>query len=345
MRGNYVRLDYGNSRDIFHNLEHMYYLWGYTLASIPLFDDIDFYTEFLTKQEYEKTIRFVHADGRTLFLRSDITLFLIRFIASHVAHEQLPLRLSYLGEIVRMHDRHDLYDPEILQSGAELIGVGGLEGDAEIILLLQESLRVLDKQERYVHIGSRQLLKTIALAYQCDYSTLTQATRKRDLQACTQLLAELSESVRRGLCELLFFIGDRTEFAQCYKHVKAILDPELRIHCNYLLELCETLLQNSSFAQLRIDISEIGKHTYYSGIVFSVYQHGAPRALASGGRYDDLLLTLTKKETPATGFSLYPLHLSQIKSIEQAAQVTAQSFSERFQLAQANRQKGIATIL
>ncbi len=345
MRGNYVRLDYGNYRDIFHTLEKTYHLWGYTLASIPLLDDADFYEGLLTPKEYEKTIRFVHSDGRVLALRSDITLFLIKFIASYAMHEQLPLRLSYLGEIIRTQDQHDLSEHETLQSGAELIGVDGLDADAEIILLLQECLKILDGEDRFLHIGSRAVLKTIAQRYDCDYVQLSKIVYAREQNRCAQLLATLPENEREVLSSLLFFIGTHDEFTLWYGEHKQALPAEICIHCDYMLDLCDILTQCDRFSQLRIDFSEIGSHTYYSGIVFSLYQNNASRALASGGRYDDLLFSLTQKRIPAAGFSLYPLQLSHIQHTETPVSIDAGSFRERFHSAQKNRQKGKATIL
>ncbi len=348
MQLDHVRLDHKNDREIFHTLEKMYHLWGYTLASIPLFDEADTYRDLLTKKEYEKTVRCIHGDGRILLLRSDITLFLLKFITSQVVHKSLPLRLSYLDEIVGVYDQNGMYENETIQSGVELIGLGGIEGDAEIILLLQESLTVLSKEPICIHIGSCPVVKAIAHCYACDYSLLLEAVRARNKTRCTSLLEGIPERSLDALMQLLFFIGSLETFDSLVTKLHRACHQEVLDECEYLIKVC-TMVQSCGYdLEMRIDISELGRHTYYyySGIVFSVYQQGVAYPLAYGGRYDDLLSELSHCHTTAIGFSLFPLKLSyNLQKKTSAKRIESGTFEERFQKARELRSRGKAAVL
>src|SRR5256714_13643756 len=78
--------------------------------------------------------------GHVLALRSDATIPIARLVANRYAGETGPLRLSYFAHAYRAVERGSGQAREFLQGGVELIGVGGAEGDAEVIGLIVEAL-------------------------------------------------------------------------------------------------------------------------------------------------------------------------------------------------------------
>src|SRR5881394_1603865 len=70
--------------------------------------------------------------GRLLVLRSDMTIPIARMVGTRLASYEGPLRLCYSGHAYRSVLRGSGQLTEFLQAGAELIGVPGAEGDAEI---------------------------------------------------------------------------------------------------------------------------------------------------------------------------------------------------------------------
>jgi ATP phosphoribosyltransferase regulatory subunit len=53
-----------------------------------------------------------------------------------------------------------------------------------------------------------------------------------------------------------------------------------------------------------LDLGLIGRHNYYTGVVFETYAAGLGFTIANGGRYDNLLKRFGQG-LPATGFAIY----------------------------------------
>jgi histidyl-tRNA synthetase len=61
----------------------------------------------------------------------------------------------------------------------------------------------------------------------------------------------------------------------------------------------------SSDLYVSLDLSIVRGLAYYTGFVFEVFErHGAGRAIAGGGRYDDLVEKLGGPSLPACGFAI-----------------------------------------
>jgi histidyl-tRNA synthetase len=82
-------------------------------------------------------------------------------------------------------------------------------------------------------------------------------------------------------------------------------------------------------AWLRLDLSIVRGLAYYTGIVFEVFDRsGEFRAIAGGGRYDNLLVSLGGADMPALGFGMGDVVLGELlrakglmKPAEQGADV------------------------
>jgi ATP phosphoribosyltransferase regulatory subunit len=69
------------------------------------------------------------------------------------------------------------------------------------------------------------------------------------------------------------------------------------------LRAIDALLAEDERAHVVYDLGEIRGLGYYTGIQFEVFVGGAGRAVAFGGRYDDLL-ALYGMDRPAVGFAM-----------------------------------------
>src|SRR5690242_16696887 len=78
--------------------------------------------------------------GRLLVLRSDMTIPIARLVGARYREHDGPLRLCYSGQAYRSVTRGSGLPTEFLQVGAELIGVPGVAGDAEIVTMVIKAL-------------------------------------------------------------------------------------------------------------------------------------------------------------------------------------------------------------
>src|SRR3954466_15148557 len=122
--------------------------------------------------------------GRLLVLRSDMTIPIARLVGTRFDEHDGPLRLSCNGQAYRSVTRGSGLPAEFLQVGAELIGVPGVEGDAEIVTLVLESLSACGLRRHSVGLGDGALYRALLDAFEvpaADADTLMMSLMNRDL--------------------------------------------------------------------------------------------------------------------------------------------------------------------
>ncbi|MBI9108305.1 MAG: ATP phosphoribosyltransferase regulatory subunit [Spirochaetales bacterium] len=294
-------------RKVTEALQDLFNSWGYLPVETPVFDLFDAYRSLIPDGEADKVYRLIDRDGDLLMLRSDITLFLARQMGLILSEKDLPSRLCYSDSILRHQDSEDISHNEFFQSGIELIGKSGYRGDMEVLLLLSQTLLLLDIPST-VHLGSHALFNSV-------FSSFSDSQKKKILKLTS--LREFGEIIK--MCsaalggsdaaiaaELFSFIGTGEEL----KEMTAGLEKKSAAVYNsasgelkYLNEVMEALKKAGCGDNFRIDLSEAGSQAYHSGIVFQVYMNGMDTAVISGGRYDNLLSNFGI-DAPSVGFSL-----------------------------------------
>ena len=78
---------------------------------------------------------------------------------------------------------------------------------------------------------------------------------------------------------------------------------EVRQSIENLASISSILKKRLSGTRLYYDLAALKGQSYHNGLVFSVFMPGSGRAIASGGRYDDIGKVFGRAR-PATGFSL-----------------------------------------
>ncbi len=301
-------------RAITRTMEEIFDLWGYQPAETPLVDFFDLYRHFLSEEDARSMYRTVDAQGEILAVRADTTLFLAKQLGLHLTAEELPVRIQYNQQIVRSEGVDDIASNEYQQAGVELVGIAGTDGDVEILLLLLETMNHLERQDAVVHVGSHRILQAVAQSLEVPpeaLPTLTEAIIRRQPEAALSQMPE-------GIAALLRFIGSGEEFAAALGSWE--LPPAVRNAARELQErvdLASQLMEPRSSEpvvgsgdaiavapRIRVDMSELGTHPYYSGIAFSAYCSSGTAAVARGGRYDTLLAQFGF-DAPSVGFSMY----------------------------------------
>ncbi|MFP4375904.1 MAG: ATP phosphoribosyltransferase regulatory subunit [Spirochaetales bacterium] len=320
-------------------------LWGYLPVTTPVYDYYEVYRGLLGDEREADSFKLVDREGELLLLRPDVTLFLARQMARVLKEDDLPMRAYYGDAILRHEDPHDLSKNEFYQVGAELIGAEGLEADAEILLLLIESLQAWGDTASVVHIGHRRLL-----AEHPDPQRLAAAVSSRSWRAARELLAAggLPDARIDELIRLYRFIGSAVELEALVGEMHGLTTSEHNAlnHLHSLVDACDAL---GVGRRIRIDLSEVGNQTYHSGVVFRAYAPDVSAPLARGGRYDGLLSRFGFA-APSVGFSIM-LRLVQARhpgiddpeaGIER---ITGEDFVARVQATQQLRAEGKAVRL
>lgn len=279
---------------------------GYEEIILPMFEYFDVLAPGLESELIEKCYQFVdRATGRLMLLRPDATAQIARTIAMGMMGTKLPLRLCYRTSVFRYEREHAGRDREIFQVGGELIGVGGVAGDAEVLTLLLECLNRVGLSSFKVAVGHvgffTALLVRSGLSIE-GQKRVEQAAARKDMPLLENLLAQdgVTRSTARVILEALELCGGADVLARGRKLVGR--DRTLLRPLDRLAQVYERLVSPGQQAVL-IDLGEFRGFEYYDGIVFDVFAPGIGAELGGGGRYDHLMGRFGRMAA-STGFAL-----------------------------------------
>ena len=295
------RLEYFRRR-----LIDLYHTWGYALVMPPFIEYLESLTtgvgRDLERQTFKLTDRLT---GRLLGVRADMTPQVAR-IDAHRLKRDTPVRLCYIGTVLKTQAEvaGDTRTP--LQVGAELFGHAGTDSDAEIISLLLETLGIFELSPVHLDLGHvgiyRALARQASLNNDQEYALFDMLQRKA-LPEITDYLAQLDLAPvqRRMLGELARLNGD-VDMLKAAQALLAQALPEAQAALHSVQDVGSILARRYPHVELHYDLAELRGYTYHTGIVFGAFVPGQGQEIARGGRYDEIGRHFGRAR-PATGFS------------------------------------------
>ena len=246
--------------------------------------------------------------GRLVGVRADITPQVAR-IDAHLLNEPGATRLCYAGSVLRAVIDTPGATREVMQVGAELFGVPGIEGDREVIALLVSSLSAAGLAGLHLDLGHVGVFRALAGGAGIrDDAELFDALRTKDLPAVRELTRGLPGAWRDALDALPTLYGPAREVLDA---ARARL-PDIPSIARALstLDALATAAGPQVLA-LHIDLADLRGYHYHNGAIFSVFTAGEPTAVGNGGRYDGIGKAFGRARA-ATGFTLDLRHLADL---------------------------------
>jgi ATP phosphoribosyltransferase regulatory subunit len=277
---------------------------GYRLVRPPLVEHLESLLTGSGRDLDLETFKVVDPlSGRLLGVRADITPQVAR-IDAHLLNEPGATRLCYAGSVLRAVASGPGATREVVQVGAELFGVPGIDGDREVIELLVSSLTTAGLAELHLdlaHVGVyRALASAAGIAGNGDEGALFDALRTKDRPAVQALTRTLPAAWRNAFDALPELYGPADEVLRA---ARAAL-PDIPSIANALAALA-ALAQSAAplVLALHIDLADLRGYHYHNGAIFSVFTAGEPNAVGRGGRYDGIGKAFGRARA-ATGFTL-----------------------------------------
>lgn len=239
--------------------------------------------------------------GRLLGVRADHTPQIARIDAHYLRHEA-PSRLCYCGPVLRSSPGAIEASREPLQIGAELFGCAEVDADAEIVEAMVDVLQAAGVPDIHLHLGHvgvyRALARWAALPDAVE-TTLFDALQRQSRPDVAAILAD-HPGQREAFVALLTLRGGEQTIRDAQMAYQGV--PGVDAVVASLLELMRRLRRTLPEVPMSIDLSDLRGYRYHNGAVFNAYTPGYGRALAQGGRYDEIGRSFGRARS-ATGFS------------------------------------------
>lgn len=273
--------------------------WGYQLVLPPLVEfteslliglgaDIDMLTFRLTDQ----------LSGRSMGIRADITPQVARIDAHSLADDGVS-RFCYSGSVLHTRPTTLLGSRSPIKLGAEVYGDRSLQADIEIISLMIETLQAAGIAGLTLDLGHVGIARGLLSRCQLDPGTedaVYDALQRKSIPDLQVLLADVED----GLSDQLMTLAGLHGTVEVLDQVPADVGDRQAI--DDLRQVAGEVARRYPGVDLYFDLAELRGYRYHTGLVFAAYVAEQGRALANGGRYDDVGEVFGRPR-PATGFS------------------------------------------
>jgi ATP phosphoribosyltransferase regulatory subunit len=224
--------------------------------------------------------------GKALSLRSDMTVPIARVVATRFADSERELRLCYSAHSYRAVGHRTGQQREFLQSGIELIGVSGPQGEAEVVALALSALANAGLARHRVGVGDGALYRRLLEALEVPedrHGDLLACLTRRDMVGLELRVDSLG--LTRDARDLLVGLPELRGGPEVLERGGGPAGDALA----RLRELYATLEGQGIADRVILDLGLVRDLGYYTGAVFELYDPAVGFALGGGGRYDDLI--------------------------------------------------------
>lgn len=267
--------------------------YGFSEYDGPILEPIELYKKKSGGELLGQLFDFVDKGGRHVAMRPEMTPSLARMVATRERDFKKPLKWFCLPQFFRYEKQQRGRLREFYQLNCDIIGEPSPAADAEMLAILIDMLRSfgLTKEHFVVRVSDRNAWTQFAL------KRSVPEDRVLDFLAVIDKLERSSpEQIRPKLAEFGVTLEDVESFLR---------NPEAE--AAGLRALTDDLRARGLDGFVELDLTIVRGLAYYTGFVFEVFDRNkTERALAGGGRYDNLLSLMSdgKVNLPALGFGM-----------------------------------------
>jgi histidyl-tRNA synthetase len=271
--------------------------YGFVEWEGPPLEATELYTKKSGAEIVEQLFNFTDKGERQVALRPELTPTLARVVAAHEREFKKPLKWFSIGQFFRYEKQQRGRLREHFQLNCDIIGETDLAADVELVALCIDILRAFEftAKDFVVRISDREFW--------------TDFFREKNVPAerWGDLLHVIDKSAREPREKTAEKLGDLADpiFATLKRGGKS----------TKLERLVEGLRARGLADFVAIDVGIVRGLAYYTGIVFEVFDRGGKfRAIAGGGRYDNLISQLSDStlSLPALGFAMGDVVLGEL---------------------------------
>lgn len=283
--------------------------FGFRHIEMPSLETLDLYRLKSGEELVSQTFSFVDKGGREVTMIPEATPSVVRMLT---ARKDIPRPVKWFSmpKIWRYEEPQSGRLREHIQFNADIFGADTPHADAEIMGLAATILDSLGLKGRFsIRINDRKLMDLVlkslgtvdtlaAFGVIDKYKKITQEEFTNQLTALGYS-AEASEkinSLMRASCgsedlkeTVLNLIPEQSDLLETIERVETTL----KLYSSY------------SSSEIFVDFSVVRGLSYYTGLVFEVFDLKREfRSILGGGRYNNLSALMSDQDIPAVGFGM-----------------------------------------
>ena len=271
--------------------------YGFVEWDGPVLEPTELYRKKSGDEIVRQLFNFTDKGEREVALRPELTPTLARVVAAHEREFKKPLKWFSIGQFFRYEKQQRGRLREHYQLNCDIIGEDDFSADVELIALAIDILRSfgLTEKDFVVRISDREFW--------------TDFLRQQGLagERWEEVLQTIDKSEREPREKTIEKLG------QLADPVLSVLEGGAR--SEKLDRLVDGLGARDLAQFVDIDVRIVRGLAYYTGTVFEVFdRQGKLRAVAGGGRYDNLIGQLSDGAVsmPALGFAMGDVVLGEL---------------------------------
>lgn len=302
---------------------HLFDIWrracldfGFEEYEGPTFEHLELFTEKSGQEIVTQLYNFKDKGDREIALRPEMTPTLARMVNQKGNSLKLPLKWFSVPRLFRYEKAQRGRLREFFQLNMDIIGCETVAAEVELMSAIIGMLKAfgLGAADFSLRISSRRLLSEFLDARGVP------AEKKNAVYAALDKRAKIGPDAFRELLGKEGLTGadvDAIEaFFQCktLEELKPFLPPGSASTGLDELERLFAYLRDLGYGDYaELDLSVVRGLAYYTGVVFEVYDKAVGlRAVAGGGRYDNLLASLGGIPQTGVGFGMGDVVLAEL---------------------------------
>jgi histidyl-tRNA synthetase len=327
-------------------IRHVYERYGFDAIQTPFFEYTETLGKFLpdTDRPNAGVFSVQDDDEQWMSLRYDLTAPLARYFAQNYQDLPKPFRSYRQGWVFRNEKPGPGRFRQFMQFDADTVGAAGPEADAEICMMMADTMDALGLEGKYVvRVNNRKVLdgvmQAIGVTDEGQKLAVLRAIDKLDkfgVEGVRLLLGEGRKDESGDYTEGAGLDDEQADTVLSYLVSESTLpQPGVSIKIDVAPGINAPLTDNETFLagfielanmktlfdaagygpdRIKIDPSVVRGLEYYTGPVFEIEltfpvtnekgQEVVFGSVGGGGRYDGLVSRFRNEETPATGFSI-----------------------------------------
>lgn len=288
------------------------HVFGFQEYDGPVLEPLELYTRKSGDEIEAQLFSFTDKGGREVSLRPEMTPTVCRLVGARANALKRPIKWFSIAEFYRYERMQKGRGRCFFQFNADIFGEAGPEAEVELIALLVQCLRGfgLTAEDFYIRLSDRNLwlhyLEALGFDEPQSRSVLGVIDKHEKIgdaafTAYTEAHGAMDDSRKSRILALLAVNGiDALETV-----VAQAGSEKLNARLAEWRALLGGLEAMGVGAFVSVDLGVVRGLSYYTGFVFEAFDRkGDLRALAGGGRYNDLVAKYGGPDLPAVGFAI-----------------------------------------